>query len=131
MTLYSILATVLISLVLIFLIARISSRPFWSLWMVLLIVFLATWSGQIWFSAYGPVTVGISWYALIIVSVFVALLTMIFLPGKTKKTPVNSAAATADTGKNASDTATIVAGVFFWITMILLIVLIGLGYYFF
>jgi hypothetical protein len=118
MTLYSILATLIISLIVVFFTARISRRPFWSLWMVLLIVFLATWNGQIWLTSYGPFTAGISWYALIFVSIFVAILTMVFIPHTSKAR-----------SKDPDDKITMTVGLFFWITMVLLIVFVGLGFY--
>lgn len=120
MNYYVVIAALIISFAVVFVLSLLSKRPFGGLWAVLLIVFMATWAGQIWINPMGPVTAGISWMALIIVSVFVGLLTLALLPSPPDPND-----------KNRTDTTTISVGLFFWLTMILLIAAVGLGFYLF
>jgi len=91
---YSIIpAALIITLIITFLFALYSKRPFRNLALFFIILFLATWSGQLWIMPFGPVTMGIAWVSLFIVPLFFAFLIFAFIPGvpagtdETQETP--------------------------------------------
>jgi hypothetical protein len=112
-------AALIVSFAILLIFSLTSRRPFSGLWVVLLLIFLATLSGQLWIRPFGPVYWGISWVPLILVALFFFLL--IFALAPTAKTKKDEA--------DVAEGALIVMGTLFWIIMILLIVSIIVGYY--
>ncbi len=112
-------AALLVSFFLILLFSLSSRRPLSGLWIVVLLIFLATLGGQLWIRPFGPVYWGISWIPLIIVPLFFFFLIFALLPPLSAK---------RDEGK-VEEGALIAMGTFFWIIMILLIVAVVAGYY--
>jgi len=118
---YSIIpGALIITLVIMFLVSLLSRRPVRGLWLFFLIVFLATWAGQLWVTPFGPMYWGIAWIPLLVVSVFFWLLILALLPPLTE--PKAGEVKTGDSGWTA-------LGVFFWIMLLLLILSIAIGYY--
>ncbi len=118
---YSIIpAAFLITLFIVLIFSMFSRRPMRGLWVFFLIIFLATWTGQLWIAPFGPVGWGIAWIPLFIVSLFFSFLIFALIPPIpiSKKEEVND-----------EKGAAIAIGVFFWIIFIFLIVSIVVGYY--
>jgi hypothetical protein len=117
---YSIIpAAFLITLFVVLIFSLFSKRPLRGLWLAFFIIFLATWSGQLWISPFGPVSWGIAWIPLVMVSVFFVILIAAFSP----PVPAGNQPASAAEG------GAVALGFFFWLLLILLILSIGLGYY--
>jgi hypothetical protein len=117
---YSIIpAAFLVTLFIILLFSLFSKRPVRGLWIFILIIFLATWTGQLWIAPFGPVGWGISWVPLFLVALFFSFFIFALLP------PV---VPTKEETK-AEEGAAIAFGSFFWIMFILLILSIIAGYY--
>lgn len=113
-------AALIISLAIILVFSLTSRRPLRGLWMVVVLIFLATLSGQLWIRPFGPVYWGVAWAPLIIVALFFFFLIFALLPAAPPRSH--------DENK-AADGALIAMGTFFWVIMVLLIVSIVLGYY--
>src|SRR5687768_506262 len=54
MNYYVILASLLVTMVITWAISAFSRRPLRGLWLFFLVVFLATWAGQLWITPFGP-----------------------------------------------------------------------------
>jgi hypothetical protein len=120
MNYYIIPASLIITLILVLILSLSSKRPFRGLGLFFLIIFLATWAGQLWITPFGPVIWGVTWVPLVVVSIFFLFLILALIP----PVPLNKKA----NGK-AEDDVLIALGSFFWAIMILLILAIVLGYY--
>jgi hypothetical protein len=90
------------------------------LWVFFLIIFLATWSGQLWITPFGPVGWGIAWVPLFIVALFFSFLIFALIP----PVPI-----TKKEAANDEKDAAIAIGMFFWIIFLFLIAAIIVGYY--
>lgn len=115
-------AALIITLILTFVLSLFSKRPLRSFTLFFLLLFLISWSGQLWISPVGPVIWGITWVPLLMVAVFFSLLVFALLPAI--PAPKESRA-----DVKAGEGPLIVFGVFFWIILILLTISIVLGYY--
>jgi hypothetical protein len=122
MNYYIIPAAFLVTLLVVLIFSMFSKRPLGGLWVFFLIIFLATWSGQLWITPFGPVGWGIAWIPLFLVSIFFSFLIFALIP------PV-SAPVTVKESKQAEEGAAVVFGIFFWIMLILLVASIIGGYY--
>jgi hypothetical protein len=120
MNYYIIPAALAITLLVTLLFSSLSGRPFRGLWLLFILIFLATLSGQLWIAPVGPVTWGIAWVPLIAVALFLTFLLMALAPPPPE---VNR------TEKPQNEGAFIVLGGFFWLLMILLLIAIIAGYY--
>lgn len=118
MNIYSVLAALLITLAITLIFSLFSKRPFSGLILFFVVIFLATWTGQIWITPYGPVSWGIAWIPLILVALFFSFLIFALAP------PVPS-----PVEKNTGQPAFIALSLFLWVSMILLLVAIIVGYY--
>lgn len=118
MNLNSILAALMITLVITLIFSLFSKRPLSGLMFFFLVIFLATWTGQIWITPFGPVSWGIAWIPLILVALFFSFLIFALAP------PVP-----APVEEGTEQPAFIALGLFFWLILILLLISIIVGYY--
>ncbi len=118
---YVIPAALLVALAITLLIALMSKRPLRMLVIFFAIIFLATLSGQLWIRPFGPVTWGISWVPLFVVSLFFAFLVLALIPPVSPPKP-----GITDT---ADESAAFAMGLFFWLIILLLLLAISVGYY--
>ncbi len=120
---YSIIFVALITaflLTLIFSRSFSSKGPFGGLLLFFLIIFLSTWSGQLWVH---PVTTpiwGIDWGLLIFTAIVFSVM-MVALSGPVPTPTSNEAQVNQEAG--------IAIGLFFWILIILLVIAVASGYY--
>lgn len=117
---YVIPAALIVAFLIVLLFSIFSKRPMSGLWIILLIIFLAAWSSQLWITPFGPVLLGIAWVPLFVVSLFFAFLIFAIIP------PISAPTTDASKGEEG---AAITLGLFFWIMLILLITSIFVGYY--
>ncbi|MFL5753257.1 MAG: hypothetical protein ACJ76F_07620 [Bacteroidia bacterium] len=118
MNYYIIPAALLVTVLLMILFSFFLKRPMKGLGVFFIIVFLATWTGQLWIVPFGPVQWGIAWIPLFITALFFSLLFFAISPPVASKNP------------DVTEEAPLIAlGLFFWIIVILLIVAIVIGYY--
>jgi hypothetical protein len=105
-----------------------------------LIIFLASWAGQLWINPIGPMVYGVSWVPLIFVGLVFAFLLMAASPPQPPKrkgttggigaSGISASNAPADSeSTEEEEVAALAVGVFFWILLIVLFVAIVLGYY--
>src|SRR5438094_852838 len=73
-------AALIVTFFVLLIFSSLSKRPMGGLWIFFFIIFLATWSGQLWITPFGPVTWGIAWLPLFIVSLFFSFLIFALLP---------------------------------------------------
>jgi hypothetical protein len=116
MNYYVILASLLVTMVITWAMSAFSRRPLRGLWLFFLVVFLATWAGQLWITPFGPQYWGVNVFSLILVSVFFSFFVFALVPFKKKDDVVQG--------------AFFIMGIFFWIMIILLVAAIAAGYYY-
>lgn len=117
MNYYAISAALVITFLFILLFSVFFKRPLRGFALFFLILFLATWSGQLWISPFGPMTYGISWLPLFFTALLFSSLILAMSTGLKRK----------EEGK--SEEPIIAAGFFFWIIIILLIITIITGHF--
>jgi hypothetical protein len=95
-----------------------------SIFVFLFVVFLlVTWAGGLWVTPFGPTLWGVAWLPLVIVALLAALLLIAAAPER-YRFPTRPA------GREAAGVAAVVGfGIFFWILAILLLAVIGVGYW--
>src|ERR1044071_9349843 len=120
---YIIPAALVITLILTLLFSAFSKRPLSGLWLFFLLIFLATWSGQLWIRPFGPVFWGISWIPLFIIAIFFYVLIVALLP------PAPAPKVSSSDVKAEEEAPFIALGIFLWILLIILAISIVLGYY--
>lgn len=118
MNFYTVIAALIITLIITLLFSLIAKRPLSGLVLFSLVIFLATWTGQIWITPFGPISWGIAWVPLILVSLFFSFLIFALAP------PVPTPAT-----EGSEEPAFIALGLFFWLILILLLIAIIVGYY--
>jgi hypothetical protein len=116
MNYFVILAALLVTFVLTWALSAVSKRPVRGMWVFFVVVFLATWAGQLWITPFGPQYWGVNVFSLILVAVFFSLFIFTLVPLKKDGDRVNS--------------AFFILGIFFWVMIVLLIAAIGAGYYY-
>jgi hypothetical protein len=99
------------------LVAAFFRHPIKGLWMFAIIVFLATWAGQLWIPAVGPVSWGVSWVSILFMPIFFWVFILALIPPQRPND--------AEEKKETS----LAMGAFFWILLIALLAFIGSGYY--
>ena len=118
---YSIIpAALIITVILVFIISAITKKPIRSFWLFFVVVFLATWSGQLWINPFGPRAWGISWLPLLIVALFFSFFILALIP------PVSAIRTASDEPERSPF---IIAGMFFWLIVVILFISIVIGYY--
>src|SRR2546423_1401947 len=120
MNYYIIPAAFIVALLILLIFSLFSKRPMSGLWIFFLIIFLATWAGQLWITPFGPIVWGVSWIPLFIVALFFSFLIFALLPPVVVVTKAEE--------NKAEEGAAMVFGTFFWIMLILLIASIIAGY---
>jgi hypothetical protein len=90
-----------------------------SLWLVFVLIFLATWSGQLWISPAGAVAGGVALIPLLVMGLIFFFFLLVVIPAvpKIKK------------DGEVENGPLIAVGIFFWILIVLLIFSIAMGYY--
>ena len=121
MNYYIIPAAVIITFIVTIIFSLISKRPFSGLWFFFLIIFLITWASHLWITPFGPITLGLAWGPLFLVSLFFSFLILTIVP-PIQLNKKNEA-------KNEEEGPLIAMGMFFWIIIILLILSIVFRYY--
>lgn len=114
-------AAFLVTLFIMLIFSLFSRRPMRSLWVFFIIIFLATWTGQLWITPFGPVGWGVAWLPLFLVALFFSFLIFSLLPPVPK--PVTK------TEKQTEEGAALAFGILFWVMVILLLASIITGYY--
>ncbi len=117
---YIILAAFVTTIFLTLIISLISRRPLSGLGIFFLLVFLSTWSVQLWIRPFGPLYWGIDWISLLIVSLFISILVLALAP------PVKN---TGNDTENADEKVLVALGTLLWIIIIVLLISIIIGYY--
>ncbi|MES2515839.1 MAG: hypothetical protein V4580_16920 [Bacteroidota bacterium] len=119
-------SVVFVALITAFLLTLLFSRsfsnkgPFGGLLLFFLIIFLSTWSGQLWIHPVTKPIWGVDWGLLIFTAIIVAVM-MAALSAPVSKPTKDEPAVNQEAG--------IALGLFFWILIILLIVAVASGYY--
>jgi hypothetical protein len=114
-------AALLVTLVVTLLFSLFSKRPLSGLWLFFLLIFLATWTGQLWIPPFGPSAWGVSWVPLIVVAVFFTLLVVALTTDPVLRRPA---------GDDVPEQSVFLAlGVFLWVVLIIFIIAIITGYY--
>lgn len=120
MNYYIIPAALIVTLIVTFLFSIFSKKTMRELWIFFLLIFLATWAGQLWILPFGPITRGISWLSLVFVAVFFAVFILALMPMVPADTKPE---------KSSEEGAFMALGAFLWIILIILLISIALGYY--
>lgn len=115
MNYYTILAALLVTMVITWMLAAFSKRPLRGFWVFFIIVFLATWAGQLWITPFGPQYWGVNVFSLLLVAVFFSFFIFTLVPFKRPE---------------QQDGAFFIMGIFFWVMIVLLIAAIAGGYYY-
>jgi hypothetical protein len=126
MHIYGIVASIIIALLLtlIFSTSYRHRGPWGGLLFFFLVIFLASWAGQLWIPR-GPVLFGVAWVPLVFIGVLVAILLLAAGSSAIDRAPVNPPAE-----KIAQEDASILAiGFFFWLLILILIIAITVGYW--
>ena len=100
-----------------------SRGPIGGLGIFFLIIFLASWAGQLWIAPIGPKFLGVAWVPLF----FISLLSAMLLMAASSPLPKNFSKTRVSEMEKVSATA---LGIFFWIALLFFLFSILLGYYF-
>ena len=118
---------IFVALITAFLLTLLFSRsfsnkgPFGGLLLFFLIIFLSTWSGQLWVQPVTKPIWGIDWGLLLFTATIFSVMMMAL------STPVSKDE--RDSMELVNKKTGIAVGLFFWILIILLIIAVGSGYY--
>jgi hypothetical protein len=118
MNTYIIPAALVVAFAIIFFVSFFSKRSMRSLWLVFVLIFLATWSGQLWMGPAGMAAGGVAWIPLLVMGLIFFFFLLVVIPAvpKIKK------------DGEVEDGPLIAVGIFFWILIVLLIFSIAMGY---
>jgi hypothetical protein len=120
MNYYTIPGAFIVTIILSLIVSLSFNRPLRGLWIFVLIVFLATWSTQLWIQPIGPVYWGVSWAPVISAAIFFWLLILALTPPYTRSK--------TETTPEAAESS-VAIGFIFWIMLVVLLISIGVGYY--
>jgi len=109
-------AALIITFLIVALFSLFLKKPLRGFTLFFLLIFLVTWSGSLWINPFGPLTWGIPLIPMVFVGFLFSFLILAIAP-LTKK------------GEEPVDEPLIAAGIFFWILLVVLIIVIGFGYY--
>jgi amino acid transporter len=125
---YEIIAAFLVALLLtVFFSTVLKSRgPWGALWLVFIVIFLATWAGHLWINPAGPTVLGVSVVPIFVIGFIVAfILASVSVPTtKVKAKHVEDVTTVAENTE-----AAVTLGIFFWVLLIILLAVIATGYY--
>jgi hypothetical protein len=127
-----IFSALIIAFIVILIISFSTKRPLRGLWIFFVILFLATWMGQLWITPAGPLFWGVPWIPLIGIPLFIALLLLALISGpapQNKKPAKNLQPETRNQEPETVEAPLIALGFFFWILVTLMIIAIATGYY--
>ena len=98
----------------------------WSFFLFLLIIFLASWTAQLWVVPVGPHFLGVYWIPILIVSIlFAYILSSKFAKPKNPRKEIIEKQIGVITDE---DKTSIAFGAFFWILLLILTIAIIIGY---
>jgi hypothetical protein len=119
MNIYIIPSALIVAGIIIFIISVFSKRSMRSLWLVFVLMFLATWSGQLWIAPIGAHAGSVAWIPLLVMALIFLFFLLAVIPSipKIKK------------DGEVEDGPLIAVGIFFWILIVLLIFSIAMGYH--
>jgi hypothetical protein len=101
--------------------------PWGGLWVVFIVIFLASWAANLWVHPFGPQLGGVSIVPVIIVGLIIAvILAAVTRPARGNKPP-KVEAEQQEPPKDAVNAVTV--GVFYWVLLVILIFTIIGGYY--
>jgi hypothetical protein len=115
MNYYTILAALLITILITWVLAAFSKRGLRGFWLFFVVVFLATWAGQLWITPFGPQYWGVNVFSLLLVAVFFSFFIFTLVPFRRPEQKTE---------------AFFIIGIFFWVMIVLLITSIIAGYYY-
>ena len=118
MNYYFIPVALIVALLLIFILSLVLRKPIRGFGYVFLILFLATWVGQLWIAPFGPMAMGIAWLPLI----FMGLVFVLLILALSKVKPGSSKRSNEE-----EDAPLIVAGFFFWLLIFILVLALVFG----
>jgi len=98
--------------------------PFGSFWILLLFLFLVTWAGGVWLVPFGPTLFDVAWLPFLVVGIFIAIVLATTVP------PEPARPMTVEQARDEGATASALAGltIFFWITILFMMIAILLAY---
>jgi hypothetical protein len=107
-------------------IAAFRRRGPWGAFLFFVVVFLAAWAGGIWLPPMGPPIGGVYWLPFLIVGLIFALL----LAAVVSPTPSDTTVQLLEEGeKGGEEKKSLVLGIYFWIMVFALLVLILSRYF--
>jgi hypothetical protein len=101
--------------------------PWGGLWVVFIIIFLASWAANLWIHPIGPQIAGVSFVPLVIVGIIITVILAAVTRPATRNKPAKVEAEQQEPPKEAVNAVT--AGVFYWVLLVILIFTIIGGYY--
>jgi amino acid transporter len=101
--------------------------PWGGLWVVFIIIFLASWAANLWINPIGPQVLGVSVVPIVIVGIIIAVILAAVSRPETRNKPANIEAEGQEPPKDAVKAVTV--GVFYWALLVILIFTIIGGYY--
>ncbi len=101
--------------------------PWGGLWVVFIIIFLASWAANLWINPIGPQVFGISIVPILIVGVIIAVILAAVTRPETRNKPPRIEAEQQEPPKEVVRAVTV--GVFYWVLLVILIFAIIGGYY--
>lgn len=96
--------------------------PWGSFWTFFLIIFFSIWIADIWLRPLGPYWRDVYWLPPLVAGILVAFVLAAATPSQSKARRILS----KDTDRR-EDTSTVALGLFFWLTLILLVILVIAG----
>lgn len=98
----------------------------WSFFLFFLIIFLASWTAQLWIVPIGPSFLGVSWIPILIVGVFFAYILSLKLakPVNARKEIIEKQVGV----ETDEDKTSIAFGAIFWVLLLILTIAIIIGY---
>jgi hypothetical protein len=99
--------------------------PLGGLLLFFLVVFLATWAGQLWIRPFGPIYWGVKWLPLVIVSLVFSLLMVALSP----RVPLVRPDPGKDDIHEPRNEKVAALGIFFWVLLAILLISVIVGYF--